>query len=118
MISPDTKDVIKIVRTYAYQNGMTLSEFARKAEVSKSWISRLRHEDAEISLLVAQKMLNAAGYKIIIKHQSQISEGDNKPIKTLTDEQIEELNSEKKKSASIESRLRRVIESEKNSDRT
>lgn len=117
MISPSTKDIVKIIRTYAYQNGLTLTEFAKKAEVSKSWISRLRHEDAEISLIIAEKMLNAAGYKLIVKHQSQISEGDNAPIKTLTDEQIEELNKQKKKRASIKSRLRKVIANAQNSDR-
>ncbi|MNC06251.1 hypothetical protein D3C81_816130 [compost metagenome] len=116
MISPNTKDIVKIIRTYAFQNGMTLTEFARKAEVSKSWISRLRHEDAEISLLVAQKMLNAAGYKIIIKHQTQIDENDTKQIKTLTDEQILEMDKEKKKKGSI-SRLRKVIGNAKNTYR-
>ena len=116
MVSPTTKDIIKIVTTYAYQNGMTLTDFAKKAEVSKSWISRLKNEDAEISLLIAQKLLNTAGYKIIIKHQSQISEDDNKPINTLTDEQIKELN-HKKRNTSINSRLRKVIGHEQNSNR-
>lgn len=107
MISPDTKDIIKIIRTYAYQNGLTLTEFARQADVSKSWISRLRHEDAEISLLIAKNMLEAAGYKIIIKHQSQISSDDTKQIKTLTEEQIKELDKSKKKKAG-NSRLRKI----------
>lgn len=106
MISPDTKDIIKIVRTYAYQNGMTLTEFARKAEVSKSWISRLRHEDAEVSLLIANNMLETAGYKLIIKHQSQISSEDTKEIKTLTEEQIKELDKSKRKAGN--SRLRKI----------
>lgn len=107
MISPNTKDIIKIIRTYAYQNGLTLTEFARKADVSKSWISRLRHEDAEISLLMATNMLEAAGYKIIVKHQSQISGDDTKQIKTLTEDQIKELDKNKQKKTSS-SRLRKL----------
>lgn len=107
MISPDTKDIIKIIRTYAYQNGLTLTEFARKADVSKSWISRLKNEDAEISLLIATNMLEAAGYKLIVKHQSQISNDDTKQIKTLTEDQIKEIDRSKKKKAG-KSRLRKV----------
>lgn len=97
MIQPTTKDIIRIVRTYAYQNGITITEFAKKADVSKSWISRLKNEDAEISLQLAKQLLDVAGYKIIIKHQSEIDSDDTKPIKTLTDEQIKELEKQKKK---------------------
>jgi transcriptional regulator with XRE-family HTH domain len=97
MISPTTKDIVRIVRTYAYQNGITITEFARKADVSKSWISRLKNEDAEISMQLARQMLEAAGYKLIVKHQSQINDSDSKEIKTLTDEQIEELKKKKDK---------------------
>ena len=96
MIQPTTKDIIRIVRTYAYQNGITITEFAKKADVSKSWISRLKNEDAEISLQLAKQLLDVAGYKIIIKHQSEIDSDDTKPIKTLTDEQIKELEKQKK----------------------
>jgi len=114
MIEPSTKDIIKIVRTYAYQNGMTLTEFARKAEVSKSWISRLRNEDAEISLNVARKLLNTAGYKIVVKHQSQLTTGDQVEINMLSDEEIEKLKQNK---GASKTRLRKVILNEKNSDR-
>lgn len=97
MIAPTTKDIIRIVRTYAYQNGITVTQFARKANVSKSWISRLKNEDADISLELAKQMLSAAGYKIIVKHQSDIDSEDTEKIKTLTDEQIKELEKQKKK---------------------
>ncbi|AEO93922.1 CII-like regulator [Bacillus phage G] len=97
MIQPTTKDIIRIVRTYAYQNGITITQFAKKADVSKSWISRLKNEDSEISLQLAKQLLETAGYKIIIKHQSNIDSDDTKEIKTLTDEQIKELEKQKKK---------------------
>lgn len=97
MIQPTTKDIVRIVRTYAYQNGITITQFAKKADVSKSWISRLKNEDAEISLHLAEQLLSAAGYKIIVKHQSHIDSEDTQEIKTLTDEQIKELEKQKKK---------------------
>lgn len=97
MIQPTSKDIVKIIRTYCYQNGITISEFAKKSDVSKSWISRLKNEDAEISLQLAKQLLSTAGYKIIIKHQSEVDSGDTKPIKTLNDNQIEELEKQKKK---------------------
>ena len=97
MIQPTTKDIIRIVRTYAYQNGITITEFAKKADVSKSWISRLKNEDADITWELAKQMLDTAGYKVIIKHQSKISSEDTSEIKTLTDDQIKELEKQKKK---------------------
>lgn len=97
MVEPSAKDIIRIVRTYCYQNQITVTEFARRADVSKSWISRLKNEDADISLELAKQMLDTAGYKIIVKHQSEISTDDSKKIKTLTDEQIKELEKQKKK---------------------
>lgn len=97
MLEPTTKDIIRIVRTYAYQNGITVTEFAREADVSKSWISRLKNEDADISLELAKQMLSTAGYKIIVKHQSDIDAEDSQKIKTLTDEQIKQLEKQKKK---------------------
>lgn len=97
MIEPTTKDIVRIVRTYAYQNGITITQFAKKADVSKSWISRLKNEDAEISLPLAKQLLNTAGYKLIVKHQSDVDSDDTKVIKTLTDEQIKELEKQKKK---------------------
>ncbi|MDF2534280.1 MAG: hypothetical protein K0R18_437 [Bacillales bacterium] len=97
MIQPTTKDIIRIVRTYCYQNGITVTQFAKKADVSKSWISRLKNEDAEISLQLAKQLLGAAGYKVIIKHQSDIDGDDTKQLKTLTDDQIKELEKQKKK---------------------
>ena len=46
---------------------MSMSEFARKAGVSKAWLSRLQHTDANLSIEMANRLLDIAGYKIIIK---------------------------------------------------
>ena len=96
MISPSTKDIIRVIRTYVYQTGMTLTEFAVRADVSKGWLSRLNYEDAEISLYLATRVLNVAGYRLVLKHQTQLTDSDATPIKTLTDEQIRQLKREKK----------------------
>jgi transcriptional regulator with XRE-family HTH domain len=95
MISPSTKDIIRVIRTYVYQTGMTLTEFADRADVSKGWLSRLNYEDAEISLYLAVRVLNVAGYRLVLKHQTQLSDSDAAQIKTLTDEQIRQLKKEK-----------------------
>lgn len=89
MISPTTKDILRIIRTYAYLNGMSMSEFARKAGVSKSWISKMKHTDTEISLKFAEKLLDAAGYKIVVKHHTQLTEEDLADIKTISDEELD-----------------------------
>jgi hypothetical protein len=95
MISPTTKDIIRVIRTYIYQTGMTLTEFADRADVSKGWLSRLNYEDAEISLYLANRVLNVAGYRLVMKHTSNIVDSDSTPIKTLTDEQIRQLKRDK-----------------------
>jgi transcriptional regulator with XRE-family HTH domain len=96
MISPSTKDIIRVIRTYVYQTGMTLTEFADRADVSKGWLSRLNYEDAEISLYLATRVLNVAGYRLVLKHSTQLTDSDATPIKTLTDEQIRQLKREKR----------------------
>lgn len=83
MLSPSTKDIIAIIRSYAYKNGLSMSDFAQKAGVSKAWISKMKNEDREISLHIAEQLLEASGYKLIVKHQSQISESDKADIKLV-----------------------------------
>jgi hypothetical protein len=95
MISPSTKDIIRVIRTYVYQTGMTLTEFAERADVSKGWLSRLNYEDAEISLYLAVRVLSVAGYRLVLKHQSQLTDSDAAPVKTLTDEQIRQMKRQK-----------------------
>jgi hypothetical protein len=96
MIAPSTKDIIRVIRTYVYQTGMTLTEFADRADVSKGWLSRLNYEDAEISLYLATRVLSVAGYRLVLKHSTQLTDSDATPIKTLSDEQIKQLKREKK----------------------
>jgi transcriptional regulator with XRE-family HTH domain len=96
MIAPSTKDIIRVIRTYVYQTGMTLTEFADRADVSKGWLSRLNYEDAEISLYLATRVLNVAGYRLVLKHSTQLTDSDAVTIKTLSDEQIKQLKREKK----------------------
>lgn len=91
MLSPKTKDIIRIIRTYVYENGKTISEFAKEAGVSKSWISRLYHEDSEISLLLANRLLEHAGFKLVVKHATQLNRTDTETIDVLTDEEIRRL---------------------------
>lgn len=86
MLGPSTKDVIRIARTYAYKNGLSMTAFAKQAGVSKAWLSRLHHGDGDLSLEYANKLLSAAGYKLIIKHQSQLSESDTQPIDMIDDD--------------------------------
>jgi hypothetical protein len=61
----------------------------------KGWLSRLNYEDAEISLYLANRVLNVAGYRLVMKHTSNIVDSDSTPIKTLTDEQIRQLKRDK-----------------------
>ena len=66
---PLTKEVLKIIRTHAYQEGITLSQFARNAGVSKAWLSKLKNHDANLSLETATNLLNYCGYKLEIRKQ-------------------------------------------------
>lgn len=50
---------------------MTVSEFGRRAGVSKAWLSKLKNTDANLSIETAEKLLHAAGYKL------NISKGGN-----------------------------------------
>ena len=86
MLSPTTRDVVRIARTYAYKNGLSMTQFAKQAGVSKAWLSRLHHGDGDLSLEYANKMLEAAGYKLIIKHQSNLSDSDTQPIDMIDDD--------------------------------
>lgn len=88
MINPTTRDVIRIVRTYAYKNGLSMTAFAKQADVSKAWLSRLRHGRGDLSLEYATRMLEAAGYKLIIKHQSQLQASDTEAPDLIDDKTL------------------------------
>lgn len=89
MIGPSTKDIITIVRSYAYKNGMSMSEFAEQADVSKAWLSKLKTQDREISLHLAEQLLDAAGYKIVVKHQSKLTSEDKQAIQFVGKEELD-----------------------------
>lgn len=94
MIAPTTKEIIQIIRTYAYQHGLSMSEFAKKAGISKAWLSKLKTQDREISLQLAEKILHAAGYSIIVKHQSEITDTDKKTIHVINDLELDKKDKE------------------------
>ena len=72
MQAPITSQVLQMIRTYAYDRGMSLSELSRHTGVSKAWISRLQHEDANLSLDTATELLASIGYRLEIKPMSTI----------------------------------------------
>ena len=63
-----TKEVLNIVRNFVDKESISMSEFARQAGVSKAWLSKLQHTDANLSIEMANRLLIIAGYKIEIKN--------------------------------------------------
>lgn len=63
-----TKQVLKIIKNFIEQENISMSEFARKANISKSWLSRLQYENSNLSIETANRLLNTAGYEIVIKN--------------------------------------------------
>ena len=61
-----TKDILQIIRSAAYKQGISISEFGRRAGISKAWISKLQHTEANLSLETAVNLLKAAGYELKI----------------------------------------------------
>ena len=66
MKSALTNQILQIIRTHAYKADMTVSEFGRRAGVSKAWLSKLKNTDANLSIETAEKLLHVAGYKLNI----------------------------------------------------
>ena len=60
-----------MIRTYAYDRGMSLGEISEQSGVSKAWLSRLQHEDANLSLDTATELLAIIGYRLEIKPMSK-----------------------------------------------
>ena len=63
---PLTNQILNIVRTKAYKENMSISNFAEQAGVSKAWISKLRNTSANFSVETASRLLNVCGYKLVI----------------------------------------------------
>lgn len=62
-----TNEVLNIIRTYAYNNNVSMSEIGRRAGISKAWLSRLKNTNSNLSLETAEHILDVLGYKIEIK---------------------------------------------------
>lgn len=112
MLQPTTQDIIKIVRTYAYQSGMSMSEFAKKAGVSKAWLSKLKHGDREISLQLAEKILNAAGYTIILKHGHDVTEADKKTYEVINESELDKKDKENSEVNKLIDKNKKILDHE------
>lgn len=61
-------EILNIVQNHMDKHDISLTEFAEEAGVSKSWLSRLLNEDSKsVSIDVAKRLLNVAGFSIYIK---------------------------------------------------
>ena len=83
------KQILKIIREFVDDTKMTMSEVAREAGISKAWISRLTNDaNPNMSIETAAKLLDVAGYELIIKKIT--TAGNEDEIIEATSEAIEE----------------------------
>lgn len=61
------EDILSLIRTYAYNNNLSMSEVGRRAGISKAWLSKLKNSDANLSLETAERILNTLGYSLKIQ---------------------------------------------------
>jgi transcriptional regulator with XRE-family HTH domain len=82
--APITNEILSIVRTKAHEKGLSLSEYGRRSGVSKAWLSKLKHTDANFSVETATNLLRAAGYdlKVVKRSSSQASTMVKKEVKS------------------------------------
>ena len=60
-------DILKIIINFCHENEISVSAYAKRAGISKSWISRLMTEkNKKISLQVAQDLLLVSGHTLKI----------------------------------------------------
>lgn len=64
MENTTTKTILNIIRSNAYNENISMSEFARRAGVSKAWLSKLKHTNANLSIDMAVRLLDVAGYSL------------------------------------------------------
>lgn|SRR3712207_2976617 len=63
-----THTIISMIKKYCKENKISLSAFARKCNVSKSWLSKIMNKDNRcMSLSITRKILDAMGYDIVLK---------------------------------------------------
>jgi len=84
------KQILKIIREFVDDTKLTMSEVAREAGISKAWISRLTNDaNPNMSIETAAKLLDVAGYQLIIKGITTASNEDE--IVEASEETIEKI---------------------------
>lgn len=68
-----TRQVLRKVREYMKAEKMSMSEFARQTGVSKAWLSKLKHTDANLSLNTAQDLLHYMGYTLRLTREGSVA---------------------------------------------
>ena len=72
-----TRQVLKKIREYIAAQKISMSEFGRQTGVSKAWLSKLKHTDANLSLDTATDLLHFMGYTLILVRDNQQSKEDD-----------------------------------------
>jgi transcriptional regulator with XRE-family HTH domain len=68
--APITNEILQLVRGYASEKDISLSEFGRRAGISKAWLSRLKNTDANLSVETATNLLHTVGYDLKVIKKS------------------------------------------------
>lgn len=68
-----TRQVLQKVRDYMAAQKMSMSEFGRQTGVSKAWLSKLKHTDANLSLNTAQDLLHYMGYTLRLTREGSFN---------------------------------------------
>lgn len=66
-----TRYILIMVSKFCEDNNLSFSEFARKADISKAWLSKLRHTDADLTLETASKILNVMDYELQVNKKEK-----------------------------------------------
>lgn len=85
-----TRQVLRKVREYMKAEKMSMSEFARQTGVSKAWLSKLKHTDANLSLNTAQDLLHYMGYTLRLTREGSVSINKSRIKKYATKQHIAE----------------------------
>lgn len=83
-----TRQVLRKVREYMKAEKMSMSEFARQTGVSKAWLSKLKHTDANLSLNTAQDLLHYMGYTLRLTREGSVSINKSRIKKYATKQRI------------------------------
>jgi transcriptional regulator with XRE-family HTH domain len=112
-----TKQILELIRAYANKEGISLSQFAKRTDISKAWLSKLKNHDANLSLETATYLLNEIGYDLQVKKRGKEASYEIIPFNkyaSISKEHIsKELISKELISNNNESRLKKVIKCQK-----